>query len=438
MDLDELKKLHQAHVAELSASYGAALEAGGFGAIVIHSGHAARRSRFDDQYWPFRPTPFFQHWLPLAEADAALIIKPGAKPTLLRSKLLNYWEQPAPPETDHFWDQFEIIDLARPDEVRYHLGGRVAFIGEDPATAEQWGLSADLANWEPLLTTLDQLRVTKTPYEIYCLAEANRRAAEGHNEVKKAFFEGDQAELDLHLLYLNRTRQYDGETPYQNIVALDVHAATLHHVSYAKKATPAQTLLLDAGATFAGYCSDVTRTYVKGNSGEAQAFKQLIDGVESLQQRSCTQAQLYKPYEELHEEAHSAVAGVLRELGVSRLSTEELVSTGITRTFFPHGLGHALGLQCHDVGCAVIKPKPENPHLRNTTIIAPGQCFTIEPGIYFIQGLLQPLREGKQSGGIDWGVVDKLAPLGGVRIEDDVIVGKEGEGLRNLTREVLP
>src|SRR6266851_7255140 len=94
---------------------------------------------------------------------------------------------------------------------------------------------------------------------------------------------------------------------------------------------------LDAGVTFAGYCSDVTRTYVKGDSGEAQLFKQVIAGVEALQQRCCAQATLYKPYEELHEEAHAMVASVLREAGISRLSSEELVESGITRKFLPHG-----------------------------------------------------------------------------------------------------
>src|SRR5438128_1475759 len=104
MDKTELKKLYKAHVATLTEQYGAALEAGGFSAIAIHSGFAAQRTRFDDQYWPLRPTPFFQHWLPLVEPDCALVLAPGEKPKLLRLKQTNFWEKPAPPESDHFWD----------------------------------------------------------------------------------------------------------------------------------------------------------------------------------------------------------------------------------------------------------------------------------------------------------------------------------------------
>jgi Xaa-Pro dipeptidase len=207
-------------------------------------------------------------------------------------------------------------------------------------------------------------------------------------------------------------------------------------VSYGKKALPAESLLLDAGASFAGYCSDITRTWVKGGGAAAAAFAQLVAAVEALQQRLCASVRTGMPYEELHDQSHRFVAEALREVGVSRLSPEELVTSGITRAFFPHGLGHSLGLVCHDVGCALIKPRADNPWLRNTSVIAPRQVFTIEPGIYFIPALLGPLREGKHAAQIDWALVDALAQLGGIRIEDDVVV--EAGGVRNLTREQLP
>jgi Xaa-Pro dipeptidase len=81
-------------------------------------------------------------------------------------------------------------------------------------------------------------------------------------------------------------------------------------------------------------------------------------------------------------------------------------------------------------------PRADNPFLRNTTVIARDQVFTIEPGIYFIDALLEPLRQGPRAGDVDWKLVDALALLGGVRIEDDVVVGEQG--VRNLTREQLP
>src|SRR5437879_13728880 len=98
------------------------------------------------------------------------------------------------------------------------------------------------------------------------------------------------------------------------------------------------------------------------------------------------------PNEALHDESHRQVAQILRIVGISRLSVDELVKRGITRAFYPHGLGHSLGLQCHDVGCALRPPRADNPFLRNASGICEGQAVTIEPGIYFLEALLGPRR----------------------------------------------
>src|SRR5207237_6583841 len=105
------------------------------------------------------------------------------------------------------------------------------------------------------------------------------------------------------------------------------------------------------------------------------------------------------------------------------------------RAFYPHGLGHSLGLQTHDVGCATVKPRADNPFLRNTSTIAADQVFTIEPGIYFIPSLLRPIVETKVGAAVDWELLEALAPFGGIRIEDDLHVTASGP--RNLTRESL-
>jgi Xaa-Pro dipeptidase len=255
--------------------------------------------------------------------------------------------------------------------------------------------------------------------------------------VRDAFYAGDKSELDLHLLFLATTLQDDPETPYKNIVALGENASTLHHISYRKKANAraVESLLVDAGAACNGYCSDVTRTYVKGAGATADAFGDLLGRTEAMQQRLCAGVVAGKPYESLHEEAHRQIGEILSAIGIAKVGAEEAVQSGISRAFFPHGLGHSLGLTCHDAGCAEIKPKANNPFLRNTTTISVDQVFTIEPGIYFIDMLLGPLRHGANAARIDWNLVDALATLGGIRIEDDVQV-LDG-GLRNFTRDHL-
>ncbi|HWE23051.1 MAG TPA: Xaa-Pro dipeptidase [Myxococcales bacterium] len=435
MDGKKLEELHRAHVSRLAADTARVLQQHGFDALVVHSGAPQKWLQPDDNFWPLRTTPEFRHWAPLHEAGCALVVESGRKPRLIRPMERSFWEDPAPPETDHFWSAFDVVEVANASAMKDLMpGGRAVFIGDEIAAAAAWGI--DAVNPRDLVSALDQLRVRKTPYEIECLAEANRRAAAGHEELKRLFADAERSELELHLAFLNATRQDDAETPYKNIVAFDAHAATLHHVSYAKKAQPAQSMLVDAGAAFAGYASDVTRTWVKGKGATAAAFAQLVAQVEAMQQRLCSQAHAGLHYEALHDESHRQVGGILREVGIVKRSAEDATASGITRAFFPHGLGHSLGLQVHDVGCATIKPRPENPFLRNTTVIAEHQCFTIEPGIYFIDSLLRPVREGARAKDVDWKLVDALASFGGVRIEDDVVV--RADGLRNLTREVLP
>ena len=422
-----LDALYLQHVADLQRRFERVLATQEWDAVVIEAGVAAKKSRFDDQYWPLRPSPHFHHWLPLVEAGCALVVRPGHQAVLVRPAETSFWEKPPVPETTAFEEAFDVV-LARdvPAAVALAVQGRVAYVGE------QREGPADLVK------ALDELRTIKTPYEVACLAEANRRARAGHDALRDAFRGGDVPELDLHLLFLKATRQDDAETPYKNIVAVGENAATLHHIAYGRHARSrdAESLLVDAGAGCRGYGSDVTRTWVKGAGATASAFGALVAGVEAMQQRLCEAVKVGMPYEALHDESHRQVGAILRDVGLVRGSAEEAVASGVTRAFYPHGLGHSLGLQTHDVGCALKAPRADNPFLRNTSDVAVGQCFTIEPGVYFIAQLLDDLKAGPGGGIVDWKTVAALAPLGGVRIEDDVVV--QERGVRNLTREQLP
>jgi Xaa-Pro dipeptidase len=391
---------------------------------------------FDDQYWPLVVVPHTRHWLPLAVADCAVVIELGKKPRLLFNVARDYWEGPPEPESDHFWGAFDVVEVKGADAIAALLpGGRRAFIGEDRARAKAWGFTDDETAPAQLMSDLDALRVKKSDYELLCLREANRRACMGHAAVLAAFHDGDHSELDLHLLYLKATGQDDPETPYKNIVALGEHAATLHHVSYGRKKTHAQSLLLDAGATFCGYDSDITRTAVKGAGAAADAFRGLVAGVEKLQQELCRRAKPGVPYEQLHNQSHELLAEVIKDIGVSRASAQALVESGATRKLLPHGLGHSLGIQTHDVGCRNIQPEARNPFLRNTSTVTQGQVFTIEPGCYFVPMLLDELKQMPIAGDLDWKLIDALVPFGGVRIEDDLRV-VDG-GTENMTRTWL-
>jgi Xaa-Pro dipeptidase len=136
------------------------------------------------------------------------------------------------------------------------------------------------------------------------------------------------------------------------------------------------------------------------------------------------------------------LAEVLREHGLIRMSAESAVEAGVSAAFFPHGLGHPIGLQVHDVagfqrdenGGSIARPEA-HPYLRMTRTLAPGMVVTIEPGLYFIDMLLEALRAKAVAVDIDWNKVDAFRPYGGIRIEDDVVC-TEGAP-ENLTRNAF-
>ena len=439
LELHLQESLYVEHLDRLQRGYDQVLARHGFACAVVLSGQPLRKSTADDQYWSLRVTPHFAHWLPLQAPGCALVIQPGQRPRLLWWQCADFWEGPAEPES-LLWQAHLTVEIySDAAQLLRQLPRQAAlWIGDDRDLVAHPDIGQDQERQLHAVGDLDELRVHKTPYEIACLVEANARAAKGHERVRRAFASMDASELALHLEYLNATAQDDPETPYKNIVALGHHAATLHHVAYGKRPGQAQSLLLDAGATYLGYHADITRTWIKGHGAAADVFRALLAGVERLQLALCDGVKVGRNYEDLHDEAHLRIGALLRDLGIVRCGPEESVSRQVTFAFFPHGLGHSLGLQTHDVACARIRPRADNPYLRNTRLIEPGMALTVEPGVYLIDALLQPVRQGPLSGLLDWTLVDALQPFGGVRIEDDLVVHAGPEGWRNLTREVLP
>jgi Xaa-Pro dipeptidase len=147
-------------------------------------------------------------------------------------------------------------------------------------------------------------------------------------------------------------------------------------------------------------------------------------------------------FPDLHRRTHLGIAELLRRWDLVRSREEEMTAAGITFAFFPHGLGHLLGLQVHDVGGhmgdeagAALSPPADFPKLRFLRSLEAGHVVTIEPGIYFIDSLLAGLKSGPHAGKVNWDKVARLRPFGGIRIEDDVLV--TADGCENLTRPPL-
>ena len=317
--------------------------------------------------------------------------------------------------------------------------GGAAAIGESGAVAEALGLAQ---NPPALLTRLDWRRAIKTAYEVECISEANRLGAAGHIAAEGAFQSGG-SELEVHRAFLSAVGGLEADLPYPTIVGLNEKGAILHYEGKRADVRNGKSLLIDAGARVRGYASDITRTFA-GGAADGR-FCSLIAAMEGAQQALCEGVTAGRPWAELHHEAHLSLSGVLKDENVINLSPEDAVGSGLSRVFFPHGLGHFLGIQVHDVGGHLAgpdgrraPPPKAHPMLRSTRTLEPGHVLTVEPGVYFIEMLLDGWRNGTESrrDAINWEAVDTLAPYGGVRIEDNVLVTDTGP--RNLTREHLP
>jgi Xaa-Pro dipeptidase len=168
-------------------------------------------------------------------------------------------------------------------------------------------------------------------------------------------------------------------------------------------------------------------------------FASLIDGMHALQQELCAAIVPAADWRELHLQAHRLVARLLSDAGVITMSPEDALTSGVSAAFLPHGLGHLLGLQVHDVGgfrptpdSEPIARPPGHPALRLTRPLETGMVVTVEPGLYFIDSLLARLKAGPHARAVNWPLVERLSAYGGIRIEDNVVVTARGH--ENLTR----
>ncbi|MEM9058102.1 MAG: Xaa-Pro dipeptidase [Pseudomonadota bacterium] len=426
------------HIETLCRRHDAALEASGFARVVLHSG-ASRLLYMDDNATPFRANPPFKAWVPLvSHPDCYVVYKPGRKPALIYYQPADYWHSVPQPPSGYWPEAFDVTVVDTREQALAALpgpGADTAWLGE----ADHCPGDREYALNPPRLASeLDFARACKTDYEIACLRDASAIGARAHAAAKAAFYAG-RSEFDIHMAYCTAAGQGDNELPYTNIVALNENAATLHYTALKPLNPPSrQSLLIDAGAAFNGYASDITRTY----SADSEAFASLVNTVEEIELALCELVTPGRSYVDIHEEAHRLVAVALADHGLVTCSAETALDRGLTRVFFPHGIGHFIGLQVHDVGGHQGNPQgdpappPEaHPFLRLTRTLEAGHVVTIEPGIYVIDQLLDEVRGTDTARDIHWDAVDMLRPFGGVRVEDNVVC-TSGEP-ENLTRNAF-
>jgi Xaa-Pro dipeptidase len=434
-----LDALFAAHIEGVILRTAKALDACGYSALLVHSGSLLTVFQ-DDRTYPFEAHAPFKVWAPLLDVpDCFLYFEPGRQPLLAFHQLEDYWYKPPALPQGYWTRHFEIRPCRSRGEARRLVPPNLrttAFLGDSLEEFGSWGVG-DI-NPPHLIRHLDFCRAAKSPYELACLRQASLLGAHGHHAAARAF-EAGASEFEIELAFLAACGQREQELPYNPIIALNESGAILHY-QVLEKVPPAEhhSLLIDAGAEFAGYACDITRTY----SHQDADFAALIDRMDRMQQSLCAAVKPGVDWREIHLQTHRLLADVLREADIITCSAEEAVAAATTSVFLPHGIGHLLGLEVHDVGGFMRSPdggdipRPEgHPYLRLTRVLQPGFVVTMEPGLYFIPQLLHGARADQRSRLINWSRVDSLRKFGGIRIEDDLAV--TASGCENLTRDAF-
>jgi Xaa-Pro dipeptidase len=294
---------------------------------------------------------------------------------------------------------------------------------------------------DTLQDALTFCRCIKTDHELDLLRESARVNNIAHLEAMKALKPGMHEYEMKGVFDYHQTSNGLLQPAYTGIHAGGTNSAILHYVENRDKINDGDLYLIDAGYECEGYASDVTRTYPANGrfSGDQAAIYQIV--LDALN-KSIDNVKPGVKMEDLHMGASRIILHGLKELGVVKGDIDDMMENNIFALFFPHGLGHFLGLDTHDVGGypqGVERiDRPGIKFLRVRRELMPGMVITIEPGIYFIPALLKPaLENAEQAKYLNADKVESLLNFGGIRIEDNLIITEDGyENLTDVPKEI--
>ncbi len=438
--MKDLASNYKKHIETKMANARIIMERAGLDSLVIHSGELKYLFE-DDMTYPFKANPLFLEWVPIVDnPNCWIVIDKAQKPKLIFFQPVDFWHSVPEDPTDYWVDSFDFVKLASKDDVDDLLPGdksKSVYLGELTELAQSLGFTK--INDKSVLDFLYFHRAYKTDYQMDCLREASRIGVLGHQAAKKAFLSGC-SEFEIHLEYLRAVAQTQEELPYSLIMGMNKNAAVLHYHGFDRKKYSKEnthSFLIDAGARFNGFASDITRTYAF-RDGE---FKDLIKRMTTDQIELVKALKLGESYAQAHYKSLEAIAKVLIDFDFVRASQEELLEKDLVKPFYPHGLGHHLGIQVHDLGSnlqddnGVNAPKSEKyPTLRATRVLEPRMVHTVEPGLYFIDSLLDEVKNSDNSKLFNWSRIEEFKKYGGIRIEDDVIL--HSDRIENMTRDL--
>ncbi|KAJ5988298.1 hypothetical protein N7481_003508 [Penicillium waksmanii] len=426
-----------------------ALKAQDAGAIYLEA-QKTRLIEDNDEAQPFRQRRPFFYLTGCPEPDASMVYD-------IKADELTLFIPPIDPDSV-IWSGLplsleEAAKLYDVDHVQYttdvnatlakiasaQAGKTIAFaIGEQVSSDIKFDGFAQ-PNLTDLKKVIEDARVVKDAYEVALLRKANDISTKGHIAIAKAARAATN-ERELEAAWLsgciaNGCR----EQSYHPIFAGGANGATLHYVKNDEYLVDQETkqrkgnLLIDAGGEYRSYCADITRV-VPLNGTFPTETRQIYEIVLQMQSECIGMLKEGVRWDDVHAHAHRVAIKGLLKLGILVGSEEELFEKRISVAFFPHGLGHYLGMDTHDTGGYPNYSDSDKMfrYLRVRGILPAGSVITVEPGIYFCRFIIDPVLNDPETGKyIDAAVLERYWNVGGVRIEDNIHITKDGHD--NLT-----
>ncbi len=384
--------------------------------------------RNQDVYFPFRQDSYFYYLTGFEEAESALVMTATGKTVLFvmrRDAEREIWEGErygveGALTTFGVDATYPIEEL--PSRLPELLKGSERLYYRQKMSERQDRLvlealerhrTSDGRSGRGLLSVMDpsmilaEMRMFKDEEEVESLRKACSITARAHLKLMQTVRPGqNEGEVEALVDYEFR-RNGCHRNGYGSIVAGGKNATCLHYHSNNEVLKDGDLLLVDAGGEYDYFTSDITRTFPVGRrfTDDQARFYDLV--LES-QMAAIAMAKPGNTLAAIHRKATEVLTQGLIDMSLLSGSVDELIKSGAIKRFYPHGTGHWLGMDVHDVGLYQIKNKELKDEPRP---LKPGMCFTIEPGLYIQPGDLDAPPEYR---GI------------GIRIEDDILITESG------------
>ncbi|KAK3295266.1 peptidase M24, structural domain-containing protein [Chaetomium fimeti] len=389
----------------------------------------------NDEPEPFRQRRFFYYLTGCPLADSFVVHDMDSAKTILFIPPINpesvIWSG-LPVSAEEALQKYDV------DEIKYttDINAELAHAGAQKSKSTVFAipgqvsehvtfLGFDNKNFAVLKEAIEVSRVVKDEFELAMMAKANAVSADAHLAVmKKVKHAKNERELEAEFIASSIAAGAPNQS-YHGIFAAGRAAATLHYVHNNAPLAGKLNLLLDGGAEWDCYASDITRTFPI-NGKFTKESRAIYDIVLKMQLESIAALKEDVLWDDVHLLAHKIAIDGLLELGILKGDKEEILASRTSVAFFPHGLGHYLGMDTHDTGGNPNYADEDTlfRYLRVRGKVPVGSVVTVEPGIYFCSFIIEPyLKNPKHSKYIDAEVLEN--------IEDNLVITKGGA--ENLT-----